>query len=367
MSGFYGNTGNNNTNFGGTGGTTGGYNAGGYSAGGYNSGGTTNLGGSGFQQFQQQPQQQQQQSQQQQQQQQQDSTKAPAFANNVQQWQAQPQQQRQSFGQPQQAATPFWTPNVQQAATQAAAGFMAQAATGNLSGEKMLSQGMDQIQQAFGGGIPGMNYVMRALRSYFAVDNRYVKRKMGKVLFPFLSKHWRRDQVEGPELVNYALPHSDENAPDLYVPIMSLVTYCLLSAFLYGTAGQFNPEVIADVISKCMLAQIAEVLIIRGCLYSMQTAVPFLDIFSYTGYKYLGLTVCMLCGIIFKHLELGTASFYGAFLYMASADAWFMLKTMANNIPVETSSSGPKRDVMVLAFAASQVATMWFVSQTKYL
>lgn len=174
-------------------------------------------------------------------------------------------------------------------------------------------------------------------------------------------------QVEGSEMVNYALPHSDENAPDLYLPLMSLITYCLLSAFLYGTAGQFNPEVIADVITKCFATQVAEVLIIRGCLYTMQASIPFLDIFSYTGYKYLGLTISILCGIIFKRLDWGRSSFYGAFLWTASAAAWFMLKTMANNIPTETASTGPKRDVVVLAFAASQIATMWFVSQTKYL
>jgi len=296
------------------------------------------------------------------------------FTNNVQQWNAHPRghshgqpSQQQPHQQQQQTTQMFWSPNVQQAATQAAAGFMAQAATGNLTSEKVLTQGMDEIQKAFGGGIPGMNYVMRMLRSYFAVDNRYVKRKMLKVLFPFTNKQWRRGQVEGPEIVNYALPHSDENAPDLYVPIMSLVTYCLLSAFLYGTAGQFNPEVIADVITKCFVTQFVEVLVIMGCLYAMQAPIPFLDVYAYTGYKYLGLTISMLCGIVFKHLEWGTASFYGAFLWTSSAAAWFMLKTMANNIPTETASTGPKRDIMVLAFAASQVATMWFVSQTKYL
>ena len=173
--------------------------------------------------------------------------------------------------------------------------------------------------------------------------------------------------MSGPQVINYALPNSDENAPDLYLPIMSLITYCLLSAFLYGTAGQFNPEVIADVISKCSVTQFLEVLVIRSCLYMMQAHIPFLDIFSYTGYKYLGLTISMLCGIVFKHLELGTASFYGAFLWTASAAAWFMRKTMDSNIPLETASTGPKRDIMVLAFSASQVATMWFVSQTKYL
>ncbi|MGK3759689.1 MAG: hypothetical protein ACI8RD_012006 [Bacillariaceae sp.] len=189
MANFYSATGNPNVNGGGY------SNAGGGGGGG---GGSTD----NFQQFNQSQKQQPQQQQQQQQQQQ------PGFS----QWQAQPQGQGQSQGQgqgqpygqqqmqqqPQQqqptAPQPFWSSatNVQQAATQAAAGFVAQAATGNLTGEKVLSQGIDSMQKAFGGGIPGMDYIMRMLRSYFAVDNRYVKRKIIIILFPFKNQQWRR-------------------------------------------------------------------------------------------------------------------------------------------------------------------------------
>ena len=169
MASFYSTTSNpgNNNNFGGNFGATG-----------YGNGGSTNnenVGESGFQQFQQQPQQ-----------------------TNVQQWKAKPQ--GQSYGHPSQhqsqqqqqqhqSTQPFWMPGVQQAATQAAAGFIA----GNLSSDQVLTKGMDEIGKAFGGGIPGMNYVMNILRSYFAVDNDYVKRKMLKVLFPFTNKQWMRE------------------------------------------------------------------------------------------------------------------------------------------------------------------------------
>ena len=39
----------------------------------------------------------------------------------------------------------------------------------------------------------------------------------------------------------------------------------------------------------------------------------------------------------------------------------------ANSIPRITSAVGPKRQFMVLGFAASQFATCWFVSETKFL
>mmetsp|Transcript_687 Transcript_687/g.1668 ORF Transcript_687/g.1668 Transcript_687/m.1668 type:complete len:101 (-) Transcript_687:94-396(-) len=99
----------------------------------------------------------------------------------------------------------------------------------------------------------------------------------------------------------------------------------------------------------------------------MQGSVPFLDLFSYTGYKYLGLCINMLIGLFMGHLGYGTTGFYITFLWTASAASYFMLKTMANNTPTKVSASGPKREIMVLGFAGSQALTMWFVSQTKNL
>jgi hypothetical protein len=168
-------------------------------------------------------------------------------------------------------------------------------------------------------------------------------------------------------LYTYDLPVHDENAPDLYLPTMSLITYVLLCALIYGTAGKFNPEVIPDVTTRCFATQILEVLLIRFGFYAMQAPVAVLDLFSYTGYKYAGLCLNVLVALAVGHFGLGVTGYYVAFCWTASAASYFMLKTMANNIPGVTAATGPKREVMVLAFAASQFATMWFVSQTKFL
>ena len=172
-----------------------------------------------------------------------------------------------------------------------------------------------------------------------------------------------------PPLV-YQLPMHDECAPDLYLPIMSGITYVLLSALLYGTAGQFNPEVIPSVTTQCFITQVLEVAAIRLGFYLMQSQVAVLDLFSYTGYKYLGLCISMIAGIVFGHcfgFSAGARGYYVTFLWTATAASYCMLKTMANNIPLQTAPQGPKREVMVICFAASQFATMWFVSQTKFL
>jgi protein transport protein YIF1 len=164
----------------------------------------------------------------------------------------------------------------------------------------------------------------------------------------------------------YQLPIHDECAPDLYLPVMSFITYVLLSAMCYGSAGEFSPEVIPDVASKCAVYQTIEVLIFRGGFYSMQVPISFLDLFSYTGYKYVGLCMNMIAGIIVGTFGwFGTRGYYICFLWTATAAAYFMLKTMSNNIPMQTSPVGPKREIMVLAFGALQYLTMWLVSQTK--
>jgi len=227
--------------------------------------------------------------------------------------------------------------------------------------------------------IPGLERLMTALRRYFAVDNRYVKRKVQRIFFPFLCKSWQRQKFDTPiqqqqqnssgaaDMMAYALPHSDENAPDLYIPFMSLITYVLLCALAYGNAGQFSPEVLPQVATWCFTSQILEVLLIRFGFYMMQAPVPFLDLFSYTGYKYFGLCFNMLGAIAATHFGLGTKTYYAFFLYTASAASYFMLKTMANNIPLVVAATGPKREMMVVGFAASQFATMYFVSKTKFL
>jgi hypothetical protein len=154
----------------------------------------------------------------------------------------------------------------------------------------------------------------------------------------------------------------DENAPDLYLPIMSLVTYCILCALLYGASGEFNPEVLPDVMFKCFSTQTLEVFAIRLGLYLMQSPISLLDLFSFTGYKYFGLCLNMLIGI-----TAGKKAYYGTLLWTASCISFMMLKVMSNNIPRQTASSGPKREFMIVGFAGSQMATMWFLSETKYL
>lgn len=102
------------------------------------------------------------------------------------------QQQQQQQQQPQQSPA-FWNPA---AAANLAAFAMSTAASGGSSDGAMLdlagAAGKSFLENSSARMIPGLERTMCALRSYFAVDNRYVMLKMKRILFPFLCKQWKR-------------------------------------------------------------------------------------------------------------------------------------------------------------------------------
>ena len=354
----YGGSGSNSTGGGASGGGYNTYNSGAAGGGGSSDAFSGSMGSSYPQQTTQsqysQPQQSQkqqgQQQQQQQQHQQQQQQQAPSNPNGM-----------DSFN-----PANFWNPTMTTMATAAATGQFNSTAAMNVA----EGLGKDLFEKGWAKAVPGLERSMIGLRPYFAVDNSYVKRKMIRILFPFLHKEWARNElgVEQDGSVSYALPQQDLNAPDLYIPSMSLLTYVLLCALCYGSAGKFDPEVLPDVTSKCVVTQILEVIAIRIGFYLMEAPCSILDLLSYTGYKYLGLSVNMLSGLTMGHfLGYGHRSYYFTYLWTATAVSYFILKVMANCIPRKTSAAGPKRQAMVLGFAGSQFATCWFVSQTKFL
>ena len=114
-----------------------------------------------------------------------------AYGGNTNQWQ-QPQQsdpmqggyggyggQQQQQQQQQQAQPALFNPALA-------------AMAGSISGDAVVEMGKGFITSRAAQMVPGLESGMLLLRSYFAVDNNYVKTKMLKVLFPFRSKNWKR-------------------------------------------------------------------------------------------------------------------------------------------------------------------------------
>ena len=53
------------------------------------------------------------------------------------------------------------------------------------AGRTFIASGMARF-------VPGLERILTSLRYYFAVDNKFVQRKIITVLFPYAKKHWRR-------------------------------------------------------------------------------------------------------------------------------------------------------------------------------
>lgn len=125
----------------------------------------------------------------------------------------------------------------------------------------------------------------------------------------------------------------DVNAPDLYIPVMSFVTFILLAGLLKGTLGEyvpaahphvpqassphesltgafyptydnmlhatacivlvsfsFTPEALSEVMSRSIVAEVLEVGVIYG-VFAMQKVsheLSLLSLVAYSGYKYFG-------------------------------------------------------------------------------
>ena len=66
---------------------------------------------------------------------------------------------------------------------------------------------------------------------YFFVDNAYVMRKLQILIFPWkVSAGWKRSATSGGNGQSFLPPVHDSNAPDLYIPVMSLITFAVVTA-----------------------------------------------------------------------------------------------------------------------------------------
>ena len=103
-------------------------------------------------------------------------------------------------------------------------------------GEKLMAGGANIKNKYLSGS---------ALRSYFNINPAYVANKAKVVLCPYVLKgSWARipEQVAGG--LTYKPPRNDINAPDLYLPVVGYIAYCVLAALVAAKAGAFTPDVL---------------------------------------------------------------------------------------------------------------------------
>jgi hypothetical protein len=114
----------------------------------------------------------------------------------------------------------------------------------------------------------------------------------------------------------------------MYIPVMSLVTYILLSTAIAGLRGQFQPELLGYTASTALLIVIVEILGLKlGCYFlSISNESQLLDLVAYSGYKFVGIIATILIAEIASGGK-GTGGWVGwsVFLYMFFANSFFIV------------------------------------------
>lgn len=191
-----------------------------------------------------------------------------------------------------------------------------------------FGQSNTYLQQNFGSYMP----VAGELKYYFKVSNSYVWRKIALILFPYRHRDWSRiiavENGNGNSGgINYAPASEDVNAPDLYIPLMSYVTYILLWALFLGLKGDFHPQVFGYLASQTLACSFLDIAIFKVGLYLLNCSSQssFWDLFSFSGYKYVTI-ICLLC---WKQIFGNSwVLFYSFFLAIVGSLSLFLMRSL---------------------------------------
>ncbi|ODV97750.1 hypothetical protein PACTADRAFT_30304, partial [Pachysolen tannophilus NRRL Y-2460] len=171
------------------------------------------------------------------------------------------------------------------------------------------------------------NYIPKEdIKKYFQINNSYVFKKLMLLLFPFRNKQWARLPMTTSENKQvYSSPIEDINAPDLYIPLMGFITFILIRSIVIGVEGEFDPQILSLLFSKDIAIYILDVVILWFGFFVFNVQdYKYFDILSYTGYKFVPISVLVLI----KEILGGRFIFYLSFIYLLISYGFFLIRSM---------------------------------------
>ncbi|XP_076845920.1 protein YIF1B isoform X1 [Brachyhypopomus gauderio] len=225
-------------------------------------------------------------------------------------------------------------------------------------GSSLASQGKEIMDKNLDRFIP-----ISKLKYYFAVDTLYVGKKIGLLVFPYMHENWEVSYQQDTPVA----PRFDVNAPDLYIPAMAFITYILVAGLALGTQNRFSPEILGMQASSALVWLIIEVLAVLLSLYlvTVNTDLTTIDLVAFSGYKYVGMIVGVLAGLLF-----GKTGYYLALLWCCASIFIFMIRTLRLKILSEAAAEGVMvrgaknqlRMYLTMAIAAAQPVFMYWLT-----
>ncbi|KAK1804087.1 hypothetical protein P4O66_020120 [Electrophorus voltai] len=187
-------------------------------------------------------------------------------------------------------------------------------------GSSIANQGKDMVNKEISRFMS-----VNKLKYFFAVDTKYVIKKLLLLMFPYTHKDWEVRYHRDTPLT----PRHDVNAPDLYIPTMAFITYILLAGMALGIQKRFSPEVLGLCASTALVWVIIEVLVMLLSLYllTVHTDLSTFDLVAYSGYKYVGMIFTILCGLLF-----GSDGYYVALAWSSCALMFFIVRSLKMKI-----------------------------------
>lgn len=265
-----------------------------------------------------------------------------------------------------------------------------------------------QAAGAVAGYAPGASQLWNSLRIKFAVSNEYVIEKLKVVAFPFrkTSRVWSDmelrggssndhlsdstsafgmgplDQIQRSDSVSAGMnkqnqedimPVHDYSAPDLYIPVMSFVTYVLLVGLSKGTmnSAEFSPEILLDTFGSSIGTQGFEIAVMKFGFYYMapamaqqstSLAISYVDMAAYTGYKYVMVSICLIVGLLFPSI------YTLCLIYASCCASFFLYRIMQHAVPKpgnDQSYGHKRRSYFILVCAILQALTIWYLAYSR--
>jgi hypothetical protein len=200
---------------------------------------------------------------------------------------------------------------------------------------------------------------LEKFRPYFNADHSYVLKKLGMILCAFLPGSFQTsygdDVLSTPNRLS-------PNQPDLYIPLLSFLTYILTIGLSLGTDNKFEPDALGSAGMTGFLVLCFEVIAIRiGFLVLNIPSMPVLDCIAYSGYKYVGIALSTIFGIAF-----GRFAYYLCLLYCSVSMAKFLATVLYKHVQkVSTASPSPSSviNMCIFAVALMQIMAALFLGQ----
>lgn len=171
-------------------------------------------------------------------------------------------------------------------------------------------------------------FSLEGLKPYFDVDNKYVLIKFRYLFLPFL-KQKSSNTVNTNELeIKYSIEYSD-----LYLPIMSFITYVLAISFIIAikTPTIFNPQTLGKILSKDFSLYIINAALIKLLMFIfLNNPLSFTEIFSLTGYKFVYMIIYAIFSSFIETKSIKIV-FFILFALLSGLFSWKCLEKKISN------------------------------------